>query len=128
MLKKLKNIFSWVFGYDNEYTKREMALFTRIVLVLLLFIIALFGVLFIAHMKFGLSQKIMEMFWHYYLGFAKWLITAYAVTWVGQMGKAFMSKREEENIKLKRELAQLTPDNMEEEIVNEEFIEEDEES
>lgn len=105
-----------------------MSLFTRVVLLLLLFILPLFLALFVGHMKFGLSRQTLKIFWDAYLRFAQFLITAYSVTWVGQMGKAFLSKREEEKNKLHRELANISSINIDEEneedIINEEDIEE----
>lgn len=103
----IKKITKYLFGYDTEYTKREMSLCTRIVLILLLCIIPLFIVLFVAHMKFGLSATLTKIFWSNYLTFCRWLITGYFAAWIGQMGKAFLSKREEENLKLKRQLNKL---------------------
>ena len=87
-------------GYDTEYTKREMSLFTRVVLLLLIFVMVLFLALFVGHFKFGLNANMIKIFWQNYLTFARWLITAYSVTWIGQMGKAFLAKREEERNKL----------------------------
>lgn len=98
----LKRLAKYIVGYDSEYTKREMSLFTRVVLILLIFIIPLFFILFISHLKLGLGSKVIINIWKPYLTFARWLVTAYGVTWIGQMGKAFLAKREEENIKLKK--------------------------
>ena len=106
----MKKAIKRIVGYENEYTKREMALFTRVVLFLLLFIPVMFFVLFVSHMDFGLAGNIVKTFWQYYLTFCRWLITAYSVAWIGQMGKAFLSKREEENNKLKKQLAEMKGD------------------
>lgn len=129
-MKNIRKIIKYLFGYDNEYTKREMSLCTRIVLILLLEIIPLFTVLFVAHMKFGLSATLTKIFWTNYLTFCRWLITGYFAAWIGQMGKAFLAKREEENLKLKRELHNLTGKDYEEsddESDEEEYDEESEE-
>ena len=107
-MNTIKKIIKYIVGYDCEYTKREMSLFTRVVLVLLLFIVPLFIILYISHMKFGLSTKLIVQFWKPYLTFCRWLVTAYGVTWIGQMGKAFLSKKEQENNKLKKKLAKNT--------------------
>ena len=49
-------------GYDTEYTKREMSLFTRVVLLLLIFVMVLFLALFVGHFKFGLNANMINEF------------------------------------------------------------------
>lgn len=109
-MDKVKNFLKFILGYENEYTKREMSVFSRVVLILLLFIIPVFCILYVTHMKFGLSYRMCKMFWDSYLGFAKILITGFAVTFIAQMGKAFLSKREEENNKLTKKLNEIEED------------------
>lgn len=88
---------------EKEYTKKWMAIFTLSVLALLLFTIPLILLLLILHIKLGLSREMCKIFVTYYLSFDKVLITAYAVTFITQMGKAFLAKREEEKNRLKKE-------------------------
>lgn len=107
-MRAIKRFFKALVGYDREYTKREMSLFTRVVLLLLIFIIPTFFILFIAHMKYGLGKDLVKSFWVPYLQFCRWLVTAYGVTFVGQMGKAFLAKREEEKMKLEKKLNGFT--------------------
>lgn len=95
----IKRILKYISGYDNEYTKREMAIFTRVCLVLLLFSLPMFGVLVYANLKLGLTYKMSEMLFQSYMKFCGLLITAYSVAWLGQMGKAYLSKKNEEEIK-----------------------------
>lgn len=106
-MKRLKNIIKYLIGYETEYTKREMALFTRTVLLLLLFNIPLFIILYVSYLIFGMSGTVIKIFWTNYLGFCKILITGYSVTFIGQMGKAYMSKKSEEENKLQQKLNKL---------------------
>ena len=106
-MNRIKSFIKYVTGYDSEYTKREMGLFTRTVLILLIFNIPLFCILYYTHMRYGLSANLVKIFWTNYLGFCKILISGYSVTFIGQMGKAYLSKKEEENVKLKRQLNKL---------------------
>lgn len=48
-----------------------------------------------------------SMLFNNYTTFSVVLITGYAVTFIGQMGKAFLAKQNEENIKLKKQLNKL---------------------
>mgnify|MGYP004721283343 CR=1 FL=1 len=79
-----------------------MARFTIIVFILLLFYPVLSQELLLFHFKLGLSYRMCNLFFDCYTGFAKVLITGYAVTFLGQMGKAFLAKMNEEKIKLKK--------------------------
>ena len=97
----MKKILKYLLGYESEYTKREMSIFTRVVMFLLIFITILFVVLFVAYMKFDLDSSVIKIFGTQYLGFAKVLITGYSVAWIGQMGKAYLAKYQEEKNKLR---------------------------
>lgn len=93
----MKQFIKSLLGNDtNEYTKKWMSRFTTVVLLLLVFIPFLYILLIALHLKCGLSRQMTDVCLKYYMSFAKVLITAYAVTFIGQMGKAFLAKREEE--------------------------------
>lgn len=100
----MKSFMKSLLGNDTtEFTKKWMARFTTAVLSLLLFTIPLMLVLLVLHIKWGLSRQMCNIVIKYYISLDKVLITAYSVTFIGQMGKAFLAKREEEKNKLRAE-------------------------
>lgn len=103
-MKNIKKIVKYIIGYDTEYTKKEMSLFTRAILILLLFIIPMFFVLLFVNMKFGASYNLCKMFFTTYSKICTISISAYSVAWLGQMGKAYLAKRNEEEIKREKDL------------------------
>lgn len=104
-MSKIKSFLLDMLGMtEQEYSKKWMSRFTTAVLFAILFSIPLFFSLTGCHLHFGLSYRMCRLFWEKYLSFSGICITAYAVSWLGYMGKAFLAKREEENIKLKRKL------------------------
>ena len=113
MFTKFKRIIRSIFIKETEYTKKWMARFTVIVFLLLLFYPILSQELLLYHTHYNLSYKMCNLLFANYTSFAKVLITGYSVTFLGQMGKAFMAKQNEENIKLKKKLNKLadTDDN-----------------
>lgn len=110
MKNKIKKFFESFFSHENEYTKKWMARFTVIVFILLIFYPLLSQELLLFHFHNGLSHKMCFMLFANYTKFAVVLITGYSVTFLGQMGKAFMAKQNEENIKLKKQLNGFEPD------------------
>lgn len=113
----IKRFIKYVFTHENEFTKKWIARFTIIVFFLLLLYAGLSQELLLFHFTKGLSYRMCHMLFSNYTTFAVALITGYAVTFVGQMGKAFLAKQNEENIKLKKQLNKLkdeeTEDNAE---------------
>ncbi len=100
-MSKIKTLFLDILGIsEQEYSKKWMSRFTTAVLFAILFSIPLFFSLIGCHLHFGLSYRMCRVFWEKYISFSEICITAYAVSWLGYMGKAFLAKREEENIKL----------------------------
>lgn len=100
----LKKFLKFIFSKENEYTKKWMARFTIVVFILLLFYPFLSQELLLFHFKNGLSKQMCTMMFTQYTKFVCVLITGYAVTFLGQMGKAYLAKQNEENLKLQREL------------------------
>lgn len=103
----IKLLLSSIFRKETEYTKKWMARFTVIVFTLLLFYPFLSQELLYLHLTYGLDAGLCKAFFSNYTKFVVVLITGYAVTFIGQMGKAFMAKKEEENNKLKKQLSKL---------------------
>ena len=105
-MSKLKTFILDMLGMtEKEYSKKWMSRFTTAVLCAILFSIPLFFSLTGCHLHFGLSYRMCRLFWEKYISFSGICITAYAVSWLGYMGKAFLSKKEEENIKLQYSLS-----------------------
>lgn len=101
MITKLKTLIGDMLGYtETEYSKRWMSRFTSAILLEILFNLILFPTLLFSHLHFGLSFRMCRLFWEKYLAFSTVCVSAYAITWVGYMGKAFLAKREEEKMKL----------------------------
>lgn len=119
MKNKIKKFFQFIFLHENEYTKKWMARFTVIVFILLIFYPFLSQELLLFHFHYGLSYKMCSMLFSNYTKFAMVLITGYSVTFLGQMGKAFLAKQNEENIKLKKQLSGYEQDFVEDEIYEE---------
>lgn len=107
MKDKIKKFIKYIFNHENEYTKKWMARFSCLVLFLLLFYPIFGEELLYFHIKLNLSAKQCKMFFSQYTKFAIVLITGYAVTFLGQMTKAYMAKQSEENIKLKKQLNKI---------------------
>lgn len=102
-MSMIRKLLSDLLGItETEYSKRWMSRFTSAVLFAVLFSILLFFTLAFCHLHFGLSFRMCQLFWNKYMTFSSLCISAYAVTWLGYMGKAFLAKREEEKMKLKK--------------------------
>lgn len=105
MIPKIKTLIGDMLGYsETEYSKRWISRFTSAILIEILFNLILFPALLFSHLHFGLSFRMCRLFWEKYLAFSTICVSAYAITWVGYMGKAFLAKREEEKIKLQHKL------------------------
>ena len=107
--------FNHLFGWEEEFTKRWMARFTRVVFILLFFYLFLSQELLYFHFTRGLSYKMCKMLYDNYTKLAVVCITAYAVTFVGSMAKAYLAKRNESNNDLAFNLAELGLDGDEDE-------------
>lgn len=88
----------------TEFTKKWIARFTVVVFVLLLFYPILCEELLYFHFRSGLSTNLIKIVFSQYTSFAKVLVTGYAVVFITQMGKAFLSKQQEEANKVKLKL------------------------
>lgn len=121
-MTKIKTFFLDMLGMtEQEYSKKWMSRFTTAVLFAILFSIPLFFSLTGCHLHFGLSYRMCRLFWEKYISFSGICITAYAVSWLGYMGKAFLAKREEESIKLQYTLSsEETPQSISQEEENDE--------
>ena len=118
-MKKLFSLFSDMLGiHEKEYSKRWMSRFTSAILCAILFTILLFFTLLFSHLHFRLSYRMCKMFWDNYITFSGTCISAYAVAWVGHMGKAFLAKREEEKMKLQYKLTKSSKGDKEDETRN----------
>lgn len=107
--------FNYLFGWEEEFTKRWMARFTKVVFILLFFYLFLSQELLYFHFTRGLSFKMCKMLYDNYTKLAVVCITAYAVTFVGSMAKAYLAKRNESNNDLAFNLAELGLDGDEDE-------------
>lgn len=107
--------FNYLFGWEEEFTKKWMARFTKVVFVLLFFYLFLTEELLYFHFTRGLSYKMCKMLYDNYTKLAVVCITAYAVTFVGSMAKAYLAKRNSENNDLTFNLAELGNSSEEEE-------------
>ncbi len=107
MKRILQKVITLCFNKETEFTKKWMAKFTKIVFFLLIFYCFLSQELLIFYHFNIINIKIIIIIFNDYTKFALVLITGYAVSFIGQMGKAFLSKQNEENNKLKREIHKL---------------------
>ena len=100
-------LFNRLFGWEEEFTKRWMARFTRVVFILLFFYLFLSQELLYFHISKGLSYKMCKMLYENYTKLAVVCISAYAVTFVSSMAKAYFAKKNSENNDLTMNLAEL---------------------
>lgn len=100
-----KYLCSW-FSIETEFTKKWIARFTILISIIMLFYVFLSQELLFLHLTKGLSKALCEMMFNNYSAVVKVCVTGYAVTFVGSMAKAFMSKQQEEANKIKLQLQQ----------------------
>lgn len=119
----ISKFFDYLFSTEDEFSKKWMEKISRVLLGMVLFTIPFILLLLFLYMRQNIGFKVYETTLKIYASIMKPIVVSYFVCFIGYMGKAYLSKRNEEANKLTDVTADFTT---EEEDCTEEDCEENE--
>ena len=119
----ISKFFDYLFSTEDEFSKKWMEKISRVLLGMVLFTIPFILLLLFLYMRQNIGFKVYETTLKIYASIMKPIVVSYFVCFIGYMGKAYLSKRNEEANKLTDVAADFIT---EEEDSTEEDCEEDE--
>lgn len=106
-MKAIKKLIKWILASDGEFTKKWIRRLLELYSIMIVFYIFGFQELIILHIKYGLSLKLCSVFVESLTKVVICVLGTCTVSFGGYMWKAYNGKREEENVKLKKEVLRL---------------------
>ena len=122
----ISRLFDKLFSTEDEFSKKWMEKISRVLLGMVLCTIPFILLLLFLYMRENIGFKAYETTLKIYAGIMKPIIVSYFVCFIGYMGKAYLSKRNEEankTINLSNESVEDIEEDVEDD--DEEYIEED---
>ena len=96
----VSKFFDKLFSTEDEFSKKWMEKISRVLLGMVIFTIPFFIFLLWLYIRQSISLKGYEITLSYYTGIMQPIIVSYFVCFIGYLGKAYLSKRNEEANKL----------------------------
>lgn len=118
----ISRFFDILFSTEDEFSKKWMEKISRVLLGMVIFTIPFILLLLFLYMRENIGFKAYKTTLNIYAGIMKPIIVSYFVCFIGYMGKAYLSKRNEETNKICNSIG------TEEDIEENESLEEDDES
>lgn len=91
----ISKIVHKLFKTESEFSKKWMSRVTIAIICIFVTVVPLIVGLLFLHLKFGLSYRMCTMIFSEYISLLKISVSAYFVTFIGYMGKAYLGKKEE---------------------------------
>lgn len=122
----ISKFFDYLFSTEDEFSKKWMEKISRVLLGMVLFTIPFILLLLFLYMRENIGLEAYKTTLNVYAGIMKPIIVSYFVCFIGYMGKAYLSKRNEETNKICNSIG--TEENVEEdESLSDDIDEEDDE-
>lgn len=96
----ISRFFDTLFSTEDEFSKKWMEKISRVLLGMVIFTIPFILLLLFLYMRENIGFKAYKTTLNIYAGIMKPIIVSYFVCFIGYMGKAYLSKRNEEANKL----------------------------